>query len=83
MNTEKTESPVEGQNEQTTQERDCLEILVDNDYVSVPRGHYEKLVEARVKLEIVARVARSEKSYAIGDTVKLVLGLDDEGDTHA
>lgn len=71
----------EEQAQDQTGKREGVEVVIDNDYISVPRSRYDALLRAETQLIVISRFyGRNGASYQISDLLEALFGPREDGD---
>ncbi len=74
-------TPAEEQaQEDQAAKREAVEVIIDNDYISIPRSRYDELLRAEAQLDVIFRLYGIKGSgYQMTDLMEALFGPREEG----
>lgn len=74
-------TPAEEQAHEQAGKREGVEVIIDHDYISIPRSHYDELLRAEAQLDVIFRFYGIKGSgYQLADLMEALFGPREEGD---
>lgn len=71
----------EEQAQEQTSKREDVEVIIDNDYVSIPRSRYDELLKNEAWLEAIIRIYRTNgNAYRLDNLLEALFGPGEAGD---
>lgn len=71
----------EEQAQEQTSKREDVEVIIDNDYVSIPRSRYDELLKNEAWLEAIIRIYRTNgNAYRLDSLLEALFGPGEAGD---
>lgn len=74
-------TPAEEQAQEQAGKREGVEVIIDHDYISIPRSRYDELLRAEAQLDMISRFYGIKGSgYQLADLMEALFGPREEGD---
>ena len=56
------------------EEREGVQLIIDNNFVHIPLTRYDELIKAEAELDVLLRAYHQSESYQLADIVAAVFG---------
>lgn len=74
-------TPAEEQAQEQTGKRKDVEVIIDHDYISIPRSRYDELLRSEAQLDMISRFYGIKGSgYQMTDLMEALFSPREEGD---